>query len=648
MAYNILKGNVQFSKSTTGSIESMVDDYSDQSVGGVKTFTSAITASAFYDSTAGAPVTASPIENVYGAAEGRVAIFSGSNGLSGSANLTYDNVTTTLSILANISSSATISGSSFFGTAVGLTELQAGEITGSVSAANINIGNGLNNNAGALEVSASNPSINIAANGISVNTGGSTSGILLDGASGLRVDPSRATTAAGLNATDLFLTSTTGSVFKNSISTLTTYLQSTLSFGQVAGANTQVQFNSSGDFGANSNFTFDGSVLAVPGVSSSANISASNFYGDGSNLTNINAANVSGNISAANINIGHGLYNNSGALSVSGSTGILVTADGVQVTASATSGLNVTLANGLAVDPVRATSTGSVEGPDVILISDNSDSGNLKSATLSTVSNYMQGALTFTSPGGSNTQVQYNNSGGFAGSSAFIFNAATETVTTTNLTASGHVSASSFHGNGSALVGVTATATPAGSNSQIQLNTDGSTGASANLTFLTSSNILAVSGQISGTLGITGSVGFFDVIEVGGTTIDSTQISSSLNLSASAFYGDGSNLSGVGGTAWNAFNANYNVVSTHDVMGIDTSGSVVTASLPGAADLSAGKRLVFKDVGGSGSVNNIVIKASGSQTIDGASTVKIQANYGAVTLSTDGVAAYYIISTTQR
>jgi hypothetical protein len=183
MAYNILKGNVQFSKSTTGSIESMVDDYSNQSVAGVKTFTSPITASAFYDSTAGAPVSASPIQNVYGAQEGRVAIFSGSNGLSGSANLTYDSVTTTLSILANISSSATISGSSFFGTAVGLTELQAGEITGSVSAANINIGNGLNNNSGALEISASNPSINIAANGISVNTGGSTSGILLDGAS---------------------------------------------------------------------------------------------------------------------------------------------------------------------------------------------------------------------------------------------------------------------------------------------------------------------------------------------------------------------------------------------------------------------------------------------------------------------------------
>ena len=868
MAYNILKGNVQFSKSTTGSIESMVDDYSDQSVGGVKTFTSAITASAFYDSTAGAPVTASPIENVYGAAEGRVAIFSGSTGLSGSANLTYDSVTTTLSILANISSSATISGSSFFGTAVGLTELQATEITGTVSAANINIGNGLNNNAGALEVSASNPSMNIASNGISVNTGGSNSGILLDGGSGLRVDPSRATTVGSLNNTDLFMTSTTGSLFNASIGTLQTYMQNTLSFGAVAGSDTQVQFNSSGDFGANSNFTFDGNTLAVPGVSSSANISASHFYGSGQNLTNIDAANIVGNVSAANINIGDGLYNNAGALSVSGSTGINVTPNGVEVTASATSGLNVTLANGLAVDPVRATSTGSVEGPDVILISDNSDSGNLKSATLSTVSNYMQSALTFTTPGGSNTQVQYNNSGGFAGSSAFIFNAATETVTTTNLTASGHVSASSFHGNGSALVGVTATATPAGSNTEIQINTDGVTGATSDFTFVTSSNSLFVSGNISashivpnadqqydigqetlgyenlyakylnGGISITvqndegasitkgkvvyikgivggtptvglaacddsnkmpafglvadgtiangstgrivtfgdltsvdtsafsqgdtlfvqtgsggvsgsltnsaptgsgnllqnigkvlesaasgrvkvggagrtnatpnldkgyifvgndsdqsvqdntvfisssanlvginntdpdhaltvtgdisaslnisasafyGSVSYLDVVEIASSTtvIDGTQFSSSLNLSASAFYGDGSNLSGIGGgTAWNAFTASYNVLSSYDVMGINTSGSVVTASLPGAADLSAGKRLVFKDVGGSGSANNIVIEASGSQTIDGASTVKIQANYGAITLSTDGVAAFYIISTT--
>ena len=46
MAYNVLKGNVQFINSTTGSIESMVDDYSNQTIAGIKTFSSPITASA--------------------------------------------------------------------------------------------------------------------------------------------------------------------------------------------------------------------------------------------------------------------------------------------------------------------------------------------------------------------------------------------------------------------------------------------------------------------------------------------------------------------------------------------------------------------------------------------------------------------------
>ena len=45
MAYNVLKGNVQFINSTTGSIESMVDDYSDQTIAGVKTFSGILTAS---------------------------------------------------------------------------------------------------------------------------------------------------------------------------------------------------------------------------------------------------------------------------------------------------------------------------------------------------------------------------------------------------------------------------------------------------------------------------------------------------------------------------------------------------------------------------------------------------------------------------
>jgi len=60
-----------------------------------------------------------------------------------------------------------------------------------------------------------------------------------------------------------------------------------------AGATTQIQFNDSGDFAASSDFTFDGTTVAITGdLTASANISASSFYGDGSNLTGVTASAV--------------------------------------------------------------------------------------------------------------------------------------------------------------------------------------------------------------------------------------------------------------------------------------------------------------------------------------------------------------------
>ena len=82
MAYNVLKGNVQFINSDSGSIESMVDDYSNQTIAGVKTFSSPVTASAFFNSSGGgSPIVSSPINELFGAGEDRVAIFSGSSDL---------------------------------------------------------------------------------------------------------------------------------------------------------------------------------------------------------------------------------------------------------------------------------------------------------------------------------------------------------------------------------------------------------------------------------------------------------------------------------------------------------------------------------------------------------------------------------------
>ena len=137
----------------------------------------------------------------------------------------------------------------------------------------------------------------------------------------------------------------------------------------------------------------------------------------------------------------------------------------------------------------------------------------------------------------------------------------------------------------------------------------------------------------------------------GGDVSVDGNLSASLNISASAFYGDGSNLQNVGGqSAYGFFTANFTVATNHDLIGIVTTGSAITASLPTAATFNAGQRFTFKDVSGSCSgSNHIVISASSHHTgdrIDGAGVVKIQVGYGAITLASDGVRSYYIVSAT--
>jgi hypothetical protein len=282
--------------------------------------------------------------------------------------------------------------------------------------------------------------------------------------------------------------------------------------------------------------TYDGTYLAVTGnISASANISGSGFYGDGHELTNIGPS---------SLKLGNGLRD---------------LADNLEINFDTDPGLQVNNGLKINIDPLTSKGTGDLAPTNQFLI--DTGSGNNARTSLNSLTSYFQNALTFRSPAGSNTQIQYNNAGAFGADSNLTFNSSTQTFATTyisatNVTASGHVS-------------------------------------------------------------------------------------------ASVFFGDGSNLSGIGGssTSINVFTASFNVLNTYDVVGISTSGSVVTASLPGASSLSSGQRLVFKDVGGSGSVNDLVIEASGSETIDGASTLKITNNWGAATLVSDGVGQYFIIGT---
>jgi len=84
-------------------------------------------------------------------------------------------------------------------------------------------------------------------------------------------------------------------------------------------------------------------------------------------------------------------------------------------------------------------------------------------------------------------------------------------------------------------------------------------------------------------------------------------------------------------------------VRNFQVFPVNTNGSVVTGTLPGlTSDDDIGVTFTVKDSAGSGSTNNVVIAASGSQKIDSASQLKIEVNYGSATVSAiSGASGYF-------
>jgi hypothetical protein len=300
------------------------------------------------------------------------------------------------------------------------------------------------------------------------------------------------------------------------------------------GVDQSIQFNTSSALSGNANFTFDGSNVTLSGA-----LSASFLSGSGANIYNLTPANINGALNANQINLGQGLEDDSNNIRIK-----LDSASGI---ARANSGIKI--------DVDSLSSAGTLADADILLVE---KSGNKKTTAVA-IYNYVNGKLSIPTVAGSNTQIQFNDAGDL--------------------------------------------------------------GASANLTFNSTSNTLAT-----------------------------TSVSCSANISASAFIGDGSQLTGLTTNAYNSFTANYTVAANHDLMGIVTTGSAITASLPAASTFSAGRRFTFKDVSGSCSgSNHIVISASAytsaGDRIDGQGIVKIQAGFGAITIATDGVASYFIVST---
>ena len=254
-----------------------------------------------------------------------------------------------------------------------------------------------------------------------------------------------------------------------------------------------------------------------------------------------------------------------------------------------------------------------------------------------------------------------------SGSQGIIGNSlstATTTIDATHISSSLNISASAFYGDGSNLEGVGGGGTPGGSNTQIQYNADGAFGSDAQFTWASGSNTLTVTGDISASINISASNFYggganltsLNASNVSAGTLDNarlpatisvTNVTASSLVSASFLYGDGSNLTNVG-TATSAaiHSSSFTASATSDILAINSSGSVITASLLAANSYDAGYRLSFKDVQGYAATNNILIKPSGSESIDGSNSgILITTNHGSVEIFSNGVNSYHILST---
>jgi hypothetical protein len=245
--------------------------------------------------------------------------------------------------------------------------------------------------------------------------------------------------------------------------------------GTPGGSNTQIQFNNAGSFGGASGFTYDliSQVLTAPNANIVTTLTATN-----ANVTNtlhagtanvvtlnatstVNAVNLGGRLTTATQPNVTSLGNltslnvqgpaNLGAIAnlfiSGGSTGYVLSTDGTGnlswIQASGTpGGTNQQIQfnnNGSFAGIPTVTWDGSLLTlGDISQISIGGGAANYVLTTNGTgVLSWQQGGTGNGVPGGANTQVQYNNSGNFAGSSAFTYNSTSSLLTVPNITVSG-------------------------------------------------------------------------------------------------------------------------------------------------------------------------------------------------------------------
>jgi hypothetical protein len=424
------------------------------------------------------------------------------------------------------------------------------------------------------------------------------------------------------------------------------------------GSNTQVQFNDANSFGGNSNFTFDKttSILTITGniIANNANlgnlVTANFFTGSGNNLSNIQAANITGQV--ANALVAGTVYTAAqpnitsvgtlSSLSVSGNANIgnIGTAGIISATGNITGG-NISATNYIGT-------TVSITGN---ITSANANLGNLATAnfftgTLTTAAQpniTSTGTLTSLSVSGNANIGNINTatisaSGNVTANNVTVANVLTVSSITTsglggNISGADYITANFFVGSGNNLSNIQASNITGQVANALVAGTV-YTAAQPNITSVGTLTSLSVSGNAN-----IGNINTEIISASGNVTganiLTAGTVSATGNITANYFIGNGSLLTGIAtGTPSSIANGNSNV-------NIDTANGNVTISAVGNANIvvitGTGANINgYANVTGNLAVNGNIAFTGANVSLGNVSNLKITGGTANYVLTTDG------------
>ena len=173
----------------------------------------------------------------------------------------------------------------------------------------------------------------------------------------------------------------------------------------------------------------------------------------------------------------------------------------------------------------------------------------------------------------------------------------------------------------------------------------------SNLTF--DGSTLGLTGDLTASVGISASVFFGDGSQLTGVSGSATPGGASGSIQVN----DGTNLTGsVGLTFVNrilsveggltlqrrTISATATASVTDYYLGLNSTGGAFELRLLDASTLASGQTYVLKDEGGVANSNNITILPSGAQTIDGQTSAVLESPYAAIQIYCNGSDKYFI------